>query len=96
MWLVDTGCGYDLVSKRETPLIRRFVSKAKVPIMFHTANGPTRTENVANIYVKELDANITPSVIENTPSRSYGWLPVHGIGLHIYFAYQSISLRHSS
>ena len=38
MWLVDTGCGYDLVSRRETTLIKRFVSKAKVPITFHTAN----------------------------------------------------------
>ena len=66
-WLVDTGCGYDLVSKRETGLIKRFVSKAKVPITFHTANGPTRTDNVANIHVRELDENITPYVLENTP-----------------------------
>jgi hypothetical protein len=41
-WLVDTGCGYDLVSKRETGLIKRFVSKAKVPITFHTANTDQR------------------------------------------------------
>jgi len=66
-WLVDTGCGYDLVSQRETGLIKRFVSKAKVPITFHTANGPTRTENIANIHVRELDENITPYVLENTP-----------------------------
>ena len=67
MWLVDTGCGYDLVSKRETAMIKRFVSKAKVPITFHTANGPTRTENIANIHARELDENITPYVLENTP-----------------------------
>ena len=48
MWLVDSGCGYDLVSKRETAMIKHVVSKAQVPITFHTANGPTRTENVAN------------------------------------------------
>jgi hypothetical protein len=65
--LVDTECGYDLVSKRETGLIKRFVRKAKVPITFHTANGPTRTENVANIHVRELAENITPYVLENTP-----------------------------
>ena len=57
MWLVDTGCGYDLVYKRETALIKRFVNKAQVLVAFHTANGPTRTDNVANIYVKELDEN---------------------------------------
>ena len=67
MWLVDTGCGYDIVSQRETALIKRFVSKAKVPITFHTANGPTRTENIAKIHVRELDGNITPYVLENTP-----------------------------
>ena len=67
MWLVDTGCGYDIVAKRETALIKRFVSKAKVPITFRTANGPTRTDNIANIHARELDENITPYVIENTP-----------------------------
>ena len=67
MWLVDTGCGYDLVSERETATIKRFVSNANIPSTFHTANGPTRTENVANIYVKELDENITPYVLESTP-----------------------------
>ena len=67
LWLVDTGRGYDLVSKRETGMIKRFVNKAKVPITFHTANGPTRTENIANIHVRELYENITPDVLENTP-----------------------------
>jgi hypothetical protein len=66
-WLVDTGCGYDLVSQNEIGLIKRFVSKAKVPITFHTANGPTRTENIASIHVRELDENITPYVLDNTP-----------------------------
>ena len=45
-------------------MIKRFVSKAKVPITFHTANGPTRTENIANIHVRELDENITPYVLK--------------------------------
>ena len=29
MWLVDTGCGHDLASKREMALMTRFISKAK-------------------------------------------------------------------
>ena len=56
-----------ILSPRETALIKRFVSKAKVPIPFHTANGPTRIDNIANIHVRELDEHITPYVIENTP-----------------------------
>ena len=67
MWLVDTGCGYDIVSKRETAKIKRFLSKARCGITFHIANGATRTEDVANIYVKDLDENITPYVLDNTP-----------------------------
>ena len=35
-------------------------------ITFHTANGPTVTENVANVYVKDLDENITPNVLNNS------------------------------
>ena len=54
MWLVDTGCGYDLVSKREVALMKRFEEKAGRTITFHTANGLTVTEDVANVYVKEL------------------------------------------
>ena len=50
MWLVDTGCGYDLVSKREVAFMKRFVEKAKRTITVHTANGPMVTEDVANVY----------------------------------------------
>ena len=64
---------YDIVSKRETALMKRFVSKANVPVTLHTANGPTRTDNIANMHVRQLDANITPYVLENT-------LPVLTVG----------------
>ena len=43
MWIVATGCGYDLVPKREVALMKRFVEKAKHTITFHTANVPTVT-----------------------------------------------------
>ena len=47
--------------------MKRFVEKARHKITFHTANGPTVTENVANVYVKELDENITPYILNNSP-----------------------------
>ena len=73
MWLVDTGCGYDIVSKREVSKLKRFISKATCGITFHTANGATRTEDVANIYVKELDENITLHIPDNTtPALTVG------------------------
>ena len=67
MWLVDTGCGYDLASKREVALMKTFVEKAKHTITFHTANGPTVTEDVADVYVQELDENITLYIYNNIP-----------------------------
>ena len=94
MWPVDTGCGYDLVSKREATLIKRFVSKAKVPITFHTAKGHTRTENIVNIHVRELDEIISISPREHA-SCSHRWLQVHGTRLEVYLAYESIYLFHS-
>ena len=54
MWLVDTGCEYDLVSKREVALMNHLINKAKHTITLHTANGPTVTDNVAEIHVKWL------------------------------------------
>ena len=46
--------------------MKRFVNKAKHTITFHTANGPTVTEKVANIYAKELDESITPYILNKT------------------------------
>ena len=86
MWLVDTGCGYDIVSKREVALTKRFVNKAKLTITFHTANGPTVTENMAYIYVKELDENITPYILKQHPAGVDRWVPLRGDGLHTNLA----------
>ena len=47
--------------------MQRFINKAKHTITFHTANGPTVPENVANIHVKEVDEDITPYILNNAP-----------------------------
>ena len=67
MWLVDTGCGYDLVSKREVALTKRFVEKGTHTITFHTAKGPIVTEGVAKVYVTELGEHIAPYILNNLP-----------------------------
>ena len=95
MWLVNTGCGYDLVSKREVALMKRFVEKAMHTITFHTANGPTVTENVANVYVKDLDENITPNVLNNSqPVLTVGYRCME-LGYTFYLAYWSKPILHS-
>ena len=35
-WLVDTGCGYELVSAREVVLMKRLVSKAQHSISYQS------------------------------------------------------------
>jgi hypothetical protein len=75
-------------------LIKRFVSKAKVPITLLTANPPTRTEHIANIHIRELDENITPYVLENTlPVLTVGYRCME-LGSTFYLPYK-ISLFHS-
>ncbi|MFM7985455.1 MAG: hypothetical protein ACKPKO_39685, partial [Candidatus Fonsibacter sp.] len=54
-WLIDTGCGHDLLSKHEVAPYKEFVQKAKSPVVFNTANGSTTTNSVAKIHVKELN-----------------------------------------
>ena len=41
-------------------------TKPNTTITSHTANGPMATEDVANVYVKELVEDITPYIINNT------------------------------
>ena len=82
MWLIETGFGYGIVSKREVTLIRRFFNQAKHTITFHTANGPTVTVDVASSYVKDLGEFISSYMLNNTP-------PVLNVG------YRCIELGHT-
>ena len=67
-WLVDTGCGHDLISRRELPTHGNCLKAAQVPITFDTANGETHTTEVADIFIKQLNADILPYVLEETPA----------------------------
>ncbi|MFM7990454.1 MAG: hypothetical protein ACKPKO_65165, partial [Candidatus Fonsibacter sp.] len=66
-WLIDTGCGHDLLYKHEVAPYKDFFQKAKSPVVFHTANGSTTANNVARIHVTDLNENITPYVMANSP-----------------------------
>ncbi|MFM7984496.1 MAG: hypothetical protein ACKPKO_34740, partial [Candidatus Fonsibacter sp.] len=66
-WIVDTGCGNDLLSKRDVASVKDYVRKAKRPVVFRTVNGSTTTNSVAWIHIQELDENITPYVMSNAP-----------------------------
>ena len=66
-WLVDTGCGYDLVSKEHTAATRRWVRKAVHPRTFQTANGVTTTDKVARMTVDEFGEEVAPYILDSTP-----------------------------
>ena len=54
LWLVDTGCGSDLIEKHEVRNLKQFVTRAMKPITFVTANGRTTANDVARLFVEEF------------------------------------------
>jgi hypothetical protein len=46
-WLIDTGCGHDLVSENDVKRIKEKWRSAASPITFATAGGKTTAEHVA-------------------------------------------------
>ena len=56
MWLIDTGCGYDLVSRNDVTSLTRWIKNAPDGgMVFHTANGPTKSDEVVDIPIDELE-----------------------------------------
>ena len=55
LWLMDTGCGNDLVDRREIHALRRLIRRSNFPCTFKTANGLTKAEHEAVIVVPEID-----------------------------------------
>ena len=68
LWLVDTGCGSDLIDKYEVRNLKRFVTRAAKPITFVTANGRTSANDVARLFVEEFGEQIQPYILDSTPA----------------------------
>ena len=67
-WLTDTGCGYDLVSKKHVRKIEDRIKKSRNPLTFNTANGATEAEDDILLHLNELDEEIEPYVMASTPA----------------------------
>ena len=68
MWLVDTGCGHDLISKTVAAQRSRYIRKDGAPIRFSTANGTTNlTTTILPLSLKELGEVIEPYILDSTP-----------------------------
>ena len=68
LWLIDTGCGHDLVARRELKALRRLIREAKIPLNFFTANGEVPANEAIDLFVRELGEEIEPYVLEETPA----------------------------
>ena len=67
LWLVDTGCGHDLVSREHARALKRGVKRASKPIQFATANGSTDATEVLELFINEFNQEIEPYILENSP-----------------------------
>ena len=73
-WLVDTGCGYDLVARSHIESMKKWVRKAVKSKSFQTASGKTTADQVARMTVSEFGEEIAPYMLDSTPAgtHSYG------------------------
>ena len=77
-FIMDTGCGYDLISKGRAKKLGLEVRESDQSMSFYTANGVTSTKGVADIHFDEFDSTYSPFVLDESPSV----LSV-GKGIHI-------------
>ena len=55
-FIMDTGCGYDLISRNKAKKLDLEIEKNVYPMSFFTANGVTSTTDVAKIHFDEFDS----------------------------------------
>jgi len=68
LWLMDTGCGHDLVSERDLKQHSHKCRLADKPITFNTAGGPSPSKKTVKISVDELSETVDPYVLKSTPA----------------------------
>ena len=67
-WLMDTGCGHDLIGRAKAKSLGVDIVQGDDEIVFQTVNGSTSTSDVAEIVVDELDETVKPHVLDETPT----------------------------
>ncbi len=69
-WLIDTGCGYDLVDEGDLKLsgLMNIIVKAPKGIRLKTPAGITKVDNEATLYLPELKESVTARVCPKTPN----------------------------
>eukprot|EP00974_Lingulodinium_polyedra_P006260 593440-Lingulodinium_polyedra.AAC.1 len=68
MWLIDSGCGHDLITKSDAQKLKRFIRRASGAVNFRTANGLARAIDVAKLLAKEFGTEVEPYILDGTPN----------------------------
>ncbi len=70
-FIMDTGCGYDLISHRKARELDLDVHEGNDRMVFLTANGIAETREVAKCSVDSFQEVAKPFVLEQTPAVLY-------------------------
>ena len=68
LWLVDTGCGRDLISDTNAKLSNVESKRLESAVVFQTANSDTPSTHSAPTLFSELNEIIEPHILRETPS----------------------------
>ena len=66
MWLIYTGCGFDLVSRPDIKPIEEDIEKADFPQSFSTANGSVEADEQCPVQIDELSVVAHPYLLPST------------------------------
>jgi hypothetical protein len=72
-WIFDSGCGVDLVSKRDVKGFEHKIRDAEEPLVFRTANGRTEAESTIKVPCKEIGCPVDAYVLQNTHQPLFPW-----------------------
>lgn len=67
-FIMDTGCGYDLISQRKVKELDLCTYEGDDKMVFMTANGITETKEVAKFRVDSFAEETKPFVLEQSPA----------------------------
>ena len=84
-WMMDTGCGHDIVSTESIARLRQHITQAKEPKIFSTANDFTTADKTILMRIPELiDEHVSPMVMDNSPDVLTAGVRCHrrGYGFH--------------
>ena len=68
MWLVDTGCGHDLLGRKGYNLKESNFVNADVPLTFGTANGEALAAYRYPLSLEEIGYDIAPYILKDSPA----------------------------